>query len=91
MEISEVAKCEADLPRRVVVQELLESRYVNGFRPSSWDKRVSGFDKIRTKDGETLLLNSSGGQSPPHNSWEILLMSGDSEQGYLWTLYALRN
>ena len=58
-------------------------------RPSSWDHRTAGADIIETTTGATIPLVSDGMQSPPAVGWVIMLMSGDSESGYRWTLYGM--
>lgn len=76
------------LPRRVLVQEIVKSRYARDSRPASWDERVAGTDVVRTSEGLVLQLTSDGQQSPPQPGWEILLRDGDAE-GYSWTLYGM--
>lgn len=76
-------------PHRLEVTELVNSRYTNGSRPSSWDMRIGGIDLIRASDGNTYKLQSDGGQSPPQKDWVIILSGGDAQQGYHWTLYGL--
>jgi len=61
------------LPRRVVVRQVLSSRYQPGERPLSWDERYPGVETIETIEGETIQLYSNGGQSSPAPGWEILL------------------
>jgi hypothetical protein len=85
------------LPRRVVVEEVISSRYPPGERPTSWDKRHQGTEKIRTTEGEELLIYSNGGQSSPAKGWEILLTKEGNEdcspvdgQPISWTLYGLK-
>lgn len=80
------------LPRRVVVQEVVASRYKPGARPVLWERRFAGCEEILTKNNEALQLASSGGQSSPAPGWELLLTACDSssEDGkpkYTWTLY----
>jgi hypothetical protein len=62
------------LPERIVVQEVVSSRYSPGQRPTSWDKRHSGLEVIKTESGQVLTLFSNGGQSSPHPGWELLLI-----------------
>lgn len=84
------------LPRRIVVKEVLESRYAPGERPVSWDKRTPGIELILTTEGERIPLYSSGGQSSPNTGWELLLMrpiatqEGGEESAASWTLYGIR-
>jgi len=75
--------------RRVRVGRVVESRYSGGFRPLSWDNRKAGIDIVETIEGEVFRLSSSGQQSCPQPGWDIVLTSGDGEQGYGWTLYGL--
>lgn len=62
-------------PRRVVVKELVRSRYPRGVRPDSWDERCAGVDQIKGEDGDVFTLFSDGQQSPPQVGWTILLTS----------------
>ena len=77
------------LPMRVRVKELVKSRYQTIEKPKNWDERVAGCDMIRTEEGLSLNLLSDGGQNPPKPGWELMLLSGDSEAGYAWTLYGM--
>lgn len=77
------------IPARVVVKELVSSRYADGKRPENWDMRVEGMDMVRTVEGKLIKLISDGGQMPPQENWEILITRGDAEKGYNWTLYGL--
>lgn len=82
------------LPRRVRVAEVLSGRYQPGEKPVSWDQRISGVEKIRTADGDTLSLYSGGGQSTPAPGWELLLTKeraqlSEHEPALLWTLYGI--
>lgn len=77
------------LPCRIAVSSLLESRYGSEERPLSWDERRSGLDVVRTGEGLTLKLHSNGGQEPPRSGWVLLLMGGNEQEGYSWTLYGL--
>ncbi len=84
-------------PRLVIVKEVVESRYSNGVRPASWDERRAGVDRIRTSEGEELLLLSAGQQGTPKIGWQVLLtgqesLSQDKAQMttcFTWTLYGL--
>lgn len=81
------------LPRRVVVADVVSSRYPAGTRPTSWDARRPGLDKIKTESGEHIELFSSGGQSTPKAGWELLLMEQHSQSGVhgvTWTLYGIK-
>lgn len=60
-------------PRRIVVQEVVSSRYGPGSRPLSWDERSSGVEEVKSTQGEKIMLLSSGGQSTPAPGWELLL------------------
>jgi hypothetical protein len=83
------------LPRRVRVLEVIESRYQPGKRPVSWDDRRAGRERVRTADGEVLVLASNGGQSSPAPGWELLLtrqVDADDPMEFPaveWTLYGL--
>ena len=77
-----------ELPARVRVVKLLESRYPSGSRPLSWDERKAGIDTVQSEDGKTIRLASDGQQSPPQPGWTILVSAG-SPQGYQWTLYGI--
>ena len=78
------------LGQTVCVQKLLDSRYPDNVRPSDWDVRVAGQDRIVTTDGVELALWSSGMQSPPKPGWILLIREGMDEGGYAWTLYGIR-
>jgi len=58
-------------------------------RPDNWDERHSGVDVVRTSDGEVLKLLSDGMQSTPKPGWVIMLLDGNHEQGFRWTLYGI--
>ena len=80
------------LPHKILVNELLESRYAEfpeGGRPSSWDSRKAGIDIVRSQDGEILKLKSDGQQSSPYKGWSLMITGGDCESGYRWTLYGI--
>ena len=77
-----------ELPARVRVVKLLESRYQSGSRPLSWDERKAGVDVVVAEDGKTIRLASDGQQSPPQPGWTILISDGTPE-GYQWTLYGI--
>jgi hypothetical protein len=101
---SEAAK-PMQLPARLQVAEVLESRYSSESersqifkdqwfvpelnRPMSWDDRRGGVDVVRVAGGEVVRLLSSGMQSVPKPGWVIILTSGSEEGGYSWTLYGL--
>jgi len=83
-----------NIPRRVRVADVLSGRYGAGEKPLDWNVREGGVDRIRTSDGETLTLYSTGGQSTPAPGWEILLTKerpqlASSEPAFLWTLYGI--
>ncbi len=91
------------LPRRVVVDEVLQGRYSPGERPLSWDARREGIEVIRTADNEEMTLLSSGQQSTPAPGWELLLMQSATDGStqfqalgkatavaYKWTLYGIQ-
>lgn len=71
------------LPYRIVVQEVVSSRYEPGQRPTSWDRRRSGLEVIKTELGEVFTLFSNGGQSTPHPGWELLLITRIEEPAAL--------
>lgn len=88
------------LPRKVLVKALVSSRYddlysshklVCGGRPESWDDRVAGTDIIKTEEGEQIILQSNGQQSPPIPGHVLMLQDGDSARGFSWTLYGLKS
>jgi len=83
------------LPKRVVVAEVLSSRYEPGERPVSWDDRSPGLETIRDASGVQHQLYSNGGQSTPAPGWELLLTKEASTQAegaqpLEWTLYGIR-
>lgn len=85
-----------DLPKRIIVAEVLRSRYKPGQRPVSWDERSPGLESVRGSDGEEYQLFSNGGQSTPAPGWELLLtnvVEVEGEQGASgleWTLYGIK-
>lgn len=84
------------IPRRIIVADVLSSRYSAGQRPTSWDRRESGFDRIRSTEGEEIELYCTGGQSTPAAGWELLLTkeitipSGSPSKAFAWTLYGIK-
>ena len=78
------------VPRRVVVRDIMISRYHEDGRPVNWSQRAPGTEKIRTIDGEEVTLRSAGGQSSPAPGWELLLTEEHPGGGYLWTLYGIK-
>ncbi len=76
--------------RRVVVKEIIASRYAPGKRPARWNERVAGIDEVETTSGEHLSLLSEGDQSSPAPGWELLLNdeTGDTK-AVTWTLYGI--
>lgn len=79
----------SEVPAQVTVQQLVESRYRSGKRPSSWDGRVAGIDTVKTTEGQLIKLKSDGQQSPPEAGWTLIVTGGDAREGYTWTLYGL--
>ena len=86
------------LPRKVVVKELLSSRYdelyasgalAKGTRPALWENRREGTDAVRLDTGEEITLISDGQQSPPQPGWALMLNGGAVETGFTWTLYGI--
>ncbi len=77
------------LPVKINVVEVVSSRYASHDRPSSWDARVPGIDTVRTIDGDLIQLRSAGDQSPPKPGWNLMLVSGNPESGYDWTLFGM--
>lgn len=78
------------LPRRIIVEQLIEGRYPAGQKPISWDERREGIELVQTSSGEQIRLASNGGQSTPAKGWELLLTSLDpSSNASKWTLYGL--
>lgn len=84
-----MSEAELTLPALVTIRELLESRYSDRRRPLNWDARFAGVDRVRLDDGREINLQSLGDQSPPESGWRLVLESGDSKEGYAWTLYGL--
>ena len=80
---------DAELPLRVQVESLERGRYVSVDRPESWDERHAGVDIVKTTEGKRVKLLSDGGQSTPQPGWVLMLTSGNSNDGYRWTLYGL--
>ena len=85
-----------DIPSRIKVRQVLESRYnlqdydnKDLVRPLSWDQRISGVDVVETSDNQTLRLNSNGAQPVPQSGWDLLIYQGDADTGYQWTLYGM--
>ena len=78
-----------DLPKSILVKEVISSRYAGGSRPASWDNRIAGIDTVTASDGNQYNLFSDGQQSPPLHGWQIILREGDNRAGYRWTLYGL--
>ena len=85
-----------NLPRRIRVAEVLDSRYGPGKRPVSWDERRSDIETVQTDTGEKIILLSGGGQSSPAPGWEILLTKEHPERStstggtpVSWTLYGI--
>lgn len=86
------------LPKKVKVKSLLKSRYdqlysegmlKSGSRPLDWDQRRSGCDWIADSEGVEYKLLSDGQQSPPVRGSSIMLLGGDADSGYKWTLYSV--
>ena len=77
------------LPKFIVVGKTLTSRYSDGIRPQTWDKRISGVEEVESVDGDRFVLNSEGGQSTPKPGWKIMLLSEHSEGTYSWTLQGI--
>jgi len=79
--------------KRVVVKEILSSRYQTTDRPVRWVERIAGIDKILTTSGQEVTLYSNGGQSTPETGWELLLTGPTTENGVTatsWTLYGIK-
>lgn len=77
------------LPCRIMIKEIVSSRYQDHKRPLSWDDRREGVDVVRSDDGREVRLFSDGGQSPPKPGWIILVNDGAPDIGYRWTLYGM--
>lgn len=85
------------LPRRVVVRSVIDSRYEPGTRPVNWDERREGVETVEVEGEGRIRLFSSGGQSSPAPGWELLLTDrshanptlGD-DPAYVWTLYGIK-
>jgi hypothetical protein len=86
----------SELPRRINVKEVLESRYLPGERPTLWGDRRQGVEIVTDENGENIALLSSGGQPTPAIGWQLLLtktVSVDNldglESAHVWTLYGV--
>ncbi|HMO17188.1 MAG TPA: hypothetical protein PKA63_03490 [Oligoflexia bacterium] len=77
---------------RKKVRGIVKGRYLDGIKPSLWDKRVDGLDIVIDEDGETLCLYSTGDQSTPQPGWEILITGQrpDNPEYLEWTLYGVQ-
>ena len=80
--------------QRIVVQKVISGRYPSNIRPTRWDDRTAGVEKVISTSGEEIALFSNGGQSTPEIGWEILLMdtvtSPDAAtSARAWTLYGI--
>ena len=80
-----------DLPKSIVVTDLVSSRYPTAIRPENWDARSAGIDTVIASDGNKYNLLSDGQQSPPQKGWQVILREGDNRAGFRWTLYGLDN
>lgn len=76
-------------PLKKKVVSVVSGRYEAGQKPLSWDDRVSGIDTVIDSEGNELKLFSTGDQSTPAPTWEILLTSEAPEGASNWTLYAI--
>jgi hypothetical protein len=77
-------------PQRITVEQVVSSRYPPSHeRPENWADRLAGQDLVRSSDGQLILLQSDGGQSPPQVGWQILLREGNAASGYEWTLVGM--
>jgi hypothetical protein len=73
-------------PHKIDVKNLRSSRYKDNLRPANWDFRMPGKDVVESNEGEVIILHSDGDQTPPRAGWRIMLTSGDSHEGFHWTL-----
>ncbi len=85
----------SDLPKRIIVTEVLSARYGPGKRPVSWDDRSPGIEVVRDAEGQEYRLYSNGGQSTPATGWELLLtkeseLEGENTPVLEWTLYGIK-
>ena len=87
------------MAKRIIVSEVLSSRYKPGRKPNSWDKRLDGFDVIKTTEDEVIALDSKGAQSSPDKGWNLLLSKDNGQKeiesfgllsSFDWTLYGLK-
>lgn len=67
-----------ELPRRIVIKELLKSRsagdqYQAGSKPVIWQNRRPGLETVLTTNDEKIVLYSAGGQASPAPGWTLLL------------------
>ena len=85
--------------KRITVSEILSSRYEPGKKPHSWDKRLDGFDIVKTTEDEIIALDSKGAQSSPDQGWNILLSKDNGQKEiekfgllscFAWRLYGLK-
>lgn len=88
----------SSLPKKITVKETVSSRYDDlyrdgilerGVRPAVWEHRRAGQDVVVAESGERLALMSDGQQSPPQPGWILMIIGGDADEGYCWTLYGL--
>ena len=73
----------------IEVRRLVASRYSDNQRPADWDSRVGGIDIVEDVGGSRIKLLSTGMQSPPQSGWKLVVLDGDVENGYTWTLHGI--
>jgi hypothetical protein len=87
----------ASLPKKIVIKSRLSSRYDEhyadgrlqaGARPSRWENRIAGVDRVLSESGDEIALMSDGQQSPPSEGW-VVMLTEQRVEGYTWTLYGL--
>ncbi len=63
----------SELPRRINVKEIVESRYAPGERPVLWGDRRQGLEIVVDENGDRIALLSTGGQPSPAVGWQLVL------------------
>lgn len=93
MHTAERSASVSEFPSKVEVAELVRGRYPEfpsgGVRPVKWNARKAGQDIVKLTDGREIILASDGQQSPPAPGWVLMLTGGNSQSGFLWTLYGI--
>lgn len=74
----------------ITISAVLNSRYGDEPRPSSWDARREGKDMVVDTRGTNYTLVSTGQQSTPQPGWTIVLNEQSDAGAWSWTLYGMR-